>query len=78
MLKARADDLLIFGLEELNLERLREGKPIHCSLAPIGLPQFTMLIYYGADEAAVMKIYKEKILGDRVGEDTIIHQVKPN
>ena len=58
MLKARANgrdgELLIFGLSEMNLKKLKEGRPIQIDLTEMGL-NGTMLIFYGKDEIAMAK-----------------------
>jgi hypothetical protein len=49
MMKARAGDTVIFGLSDINLERLREGKPIMFNDWP-GLPGVRVVILHGPTE----------------------------
>lgn len=54
---ARAGNLLIVGLEEGNLEKLRAGQPFHHHMIEVGKP-FELMIFYGktmADLEAAMK-----------------------
>lgn len=64
VMKARAGDVLLFGLSELNLQRLREGKPIAVDLAELGM-QGRLVIFYGKTEAAM-----RAELADLIGPDT--------
>lgn len=63
---ARAGNLIIVGLEEKNLEKLRAGQPFHHHMHEIGAP-FELMIYWGQtydDLVAIMR--------DNVGPDTQI------
>ena len=67
MIKARAGDVLLFGLSQINLQLLREGKPIHVGLAELGLTG-SVVIFYGETEE---KMRQE--LADMIGPDTVYH-----
>lgn len=54
MIKARAGDMLIFGLSKLNIERLQEGKPIAFDGAEVGQPGVRFMIMYGETELAII------------------------
>lgn len=43
---ARAGNLIIVGLEEGNIDRLKRGQPFHHHMQEVGAP-FELLIYYG-------------------------------
>jgi hypothetical protein len=46
--------LLVLGLEESNLERLRKGQPIYRDFAEFGYPQMgTLLIVWGPTKADI-------------------------
>lgn len=49
MIKAKAGDLVIFGLSARNLELLQQGKPIMIDMAELGLGGRTM-IFFGRTE----------------------------
>lgn len=71
MIKARKDNLLIFGLSERNLKLLREGKPIKFNMKELGLPELDVLIYTGKDEESMKKdFFKEGLIDVN---KTIIH-----
>lgn len=53
MIKARAGNVVIFGLSRLNLERLQEGKPIMFDGAEVGLDGNKIVIMYGETEQAI-------------------------
>lgn len=46
--------LVILGLSEENLKRLREDKPIHFQLAELGLGDGEFLLFAGKTEAAMI------------------------
>jgi hypothetical protein len=50
MIRARAGGLLLFGLSDENLRRLKLKQPISFSLAEFGLPNLRVLIFWGATE----------------------------
>lgn len=56
------------GISEGNVERLKAGKPISINLKDLGLPDTTILIWYGVDEADC----KRQIEG-LIGPDTKTH-----
>lgn len=49
MLKAKAGNIVFFGLSETNMVRLREGKPIKIDMYELGLFG-TVIIFYGETE----------------------------
>lgn len=58
---ARTEDgrqLVVLGLSDMNVQRMREGKPIHILAEEIGMSGFTIYIITGKDEAEM-----EKMLG---------------
>jgi hypothetical protein len=74
MLKAHAGgekdgkpfQLVILGLSHMNLERLKEGRPIDIDGTEVGLPEGTrILIFAGATEQAMARE-----LADLVGSET--------
>jgi len=65
MIKARAGELVIFGLSALNLERLREGRPIKIEMSELGLPG-TVLIFYGETEEKM-----REDMAELIGPDTV-------
>jgi hypothetical protein len=54
MMQARAGDVLIFGLSEVNMTKLKEGKPITIELEGLGLPG-KVFIFYGKTEDDMKK-----------------------
>lgn len=64
---ARAGSLIILGLEEGNVQRLKDGKPFHQDLGDIlGLP-YQLVIYYGATMDDLMRTARELS-----GPDTVV------
>lgn len=56
---ARMNDLIIIGLEERNIERLKLGQPFHQYLNDLlGIP-YTVMIYYGKTADDLHKIANE-------------------
>ena len=62
-------EILGFMLEEKNLQRLREMKPIHIHKEEMGIP-FDIIIDYSNDLAETMKTMKKMGL---ISEKTVIH-----
>jgi len=62
---ARAGNLIIVGLEEKNLEKLRAGQPFHHHMQEVGAP-FELVIFYGKDMADL-----ETIIKTGCGPDTV-------
>lgn len=50
MMKLRADNLIVFGLSEENVKRLKEGRPIFFDGAELVLPGMKFAIIYGTTE----------------------------
>ena len=57
--------LVLFGISEGNVQRLKERKPIHIHGEEIGLPGLDFAIQYGETEADIAMELRA-ILGDRV------------
>jgi hypothetical protein len=61
MVKGIASGTLIFGLSEINLEKLKAGDPILFDLAELGLPSQKVFIFHGKDEDTMKQMMKDKI-----------------
>lgn len=48
-------DLVVLGITDMNIARMREGKPIHVLAEEVGLSGFTLFIIAGKDEAELAK-----------------------
>lgn len=64
MIRARIEGiggggLILLGIVEGNVERLRQGHPIHADLADLGVPNTELLIWLGADHAALIAELEE-------------------
>lgn len=70
MLKARAGDMMFFGLSERNIELLRKGRPIHVDLTDIGM-KGEVIIFYGVDEEDCRKILMEAAANPEVPKDKL-------
>lgn len=64
MIKARAGDVLFFGLSERNLELLRKGRPIKVDLTDLDRSG-SVIIFYGKTEEAI----RDDLI-DMVGPET--------
>jgi hypothetical protein len=69
MLKAYVGKLVIFGLSELNLQRLRDGKPIDIDLRPFG-HELNVVIFYGKTEEDMRRDLAEFIGPETQYSDT--------
>jgi hypothetical protein len=59
MLKARADDRLLFGLSAKNVEKLMDGYPIVIDLRELGFDKGEVVIFYGETEAKMKEALEE-------------------
>lgn len=60
MIRARVEDgkrsLLLLGIVEGNVDRLRQGHPIYVDLEELGLPNTDLAIWLGADHAQLLRV----------------------
>ena len=65
--------VLFLGLSDLNVQRLKEGLPIHMYGEEIGA-KVDVVIVYGATEDAI----RRELLGDLIGPETVVrdHRVE--
>lgn len=73
MLKARAGKILVIGLSEVNIERLREGKPVHFYTQEVGFVGGgveQIFIFTGKDEQEMKRQFSELIGPDTDVKDT--------
>jgi len=61
--------LLGLGLSHVNLDRLREGKPINIDGTSVGIEGLDVLIFAGETEASMAKALKPSITAE-----TILHE----
>lgn len=66
------NELLGFGIDRMNVEKLKAGEPIVKDLAPMGYPGVKIMIMYGE---TVMHIQKQ--LSFAIGKDTKINPTEP-
>lgn len=59
---ARAGQLVIIGLEEKNIEKLKAGQPFHHHMNEIGLP-FQVMIFY-APSLEDLKTTMQEFVGE--------------
>ena len=50
MIKFRAGNKIGFGLSEVNIKKLKEGKPISIDMGEMGFPGISAMIFYGETE----------------------------
>jgi hypothetical protein len=55
MIKATAGNLIILGLERMNIQRLTEGKPIKVDMADLGMPGKQVVIMFGETKEDMIK-----------------------
>ncbi len=59
MIKAKLNNGdLVFGLSQINIEKLQEGSPIVFNLKDMGLEDRKVMIFYGETEA---KMYEDMV-----------------
>lgn len=62
MMKARAGDTVIIGLSDMNLEKLREGKPILFDGSEIRVPGVRVVIFHAPTEADMERLMAEHFI----------------
>jgi len=69
MIKMRfRDGLILLGLSDGNLRRLRAGEPIMFDGADLGLEGCRFGIFWGADEQSMMKQLEQSGIGVKLDE----------
>jgi hypothetical protein len=58
MIKALAGDMIIIGLSDENMKRLKEDQPIHFNLSELGLENREVLIFAGKDEESMAEHFR--------------------
>ncbi len=58
VLKGRSKSHIVLGLEEKNLQKLKEGLPILIKGKSLGMPE-DIIVYYGADMKALITQFRE-------------------
>jgi hypothetical protein len=61
MIKAKKGNLLILGLSDENMERLKKGEPIKFNLNELGAGDQDVLIFNGRTEQSMYEEMKEYI-----------------
>lgn len=61
MLKALKGNMIVLGLSDQNLERLKQDQPIKFNLNELGLGDYDVLIFNGKDEQAMFQMMKGAI-----------------
>lgn len=61
MVKASKGNLIILGLSDENLERLKSGQPIKFNLAELSMGDIDVFIFHGKTEQAMYEMMKETI-----------------
>lgn len=60
-MKALWGKTIILGLEDGNMERLKQGQPIKFNLQELGLPDFDVVIFNGKDNQTMQQMFKDRI-----------------
>lgn len=53
MIKARADNLLVFGISEENVKRLKDDMPIKIDLSEMGMEGLIIIFYKETDQELI-------------------------
>lgn len=74
MIKARAGNVLFFGLSRGNCDRLLKGQPIRIDGAALGMPGLVVVISGGETEEAITA---ELQAAGLISDDTVIVDRRP-
>lgn len=61
MIKAKQGNLIVLGLSDANLERLKAGEPIKFNLQELSMGDIDVLIFNGPDEQKMYEMMKASI-----------------
>lgn len=61
MVKALKGNMIVLGLSDENLARLKKDQPIKFNLQELGLPDFDVFIFNGKDEQTMYEMMKQAI-----------------
>ncbi len=61
MIKIRKDNVLVFGITDENIERLKKDQPIKFNLNELGMDDVTVFICHGKNEDELYKQFKDGI-----------------
>lgn len=61
MIKIKKDNVLVFGITDANIERLKKDQPIKFNLQELGMDDITVFICHGKDEQALYEQFKDGI-----------------
>lgn len=61
MLKIRKGNVLVFAIDDGNITRLKDGKPIKFNLKELGMDDTTVYICWGKDENELRAMFKDQI-----------------
>ncbi len=59
MIKALKGNMIMLGLSDENIKRLRQDQPIKFNLRDLGLTDMDVLIFHGKTEEAMTEMMKE-------------------
>lgn len=59
MVKALRGNMIILGLSDENIKRLKDDQPIKFNLQELGLPDFDVFIFTAKDESTMYEMMKE-------------------
>jgi hypothetical protein len=68
-------DMLVIGLSEGNLQRMREGKPVHIHGEEWG-QKFDLMIFWGETEQAMVKMVEPFIGPETIMRDELTNPPK--
>lgn len=61
MVKAKKGNMLILGLSDENLNRLKNDQPIKFNMQIVGFPDIDVFIFNGKDEQTMKRMMKDSI-----------------
>lgn len=61
MMKLKKGNLLVFGLSNENMNRLKKGEPIKFNLKELGMSDTDILIFNGKNEQTMYEMVKQNI-----------------
>lgn len=59
MIKAKKGNMMILGLSDENIKRLKNDQPIKFNMSTLGFPDIWVLIFTGKDEQAMGKTMRD-------------------
>ena len=61
MIKLRKGNMMVIGLSDENMRRIKAGQPVKFNMSVLGFSDIEVYIFNGKDEQTMAKMFKDQI-----------------